>query len=274
MINYNMAETLEESLKSILDQLDDRFEVLVIDDGSTDGSQEILDKLEEEYNIFRWKKGNNENIGEARAQANREAEGEYVLTQLDCDDVYEPVILDFVKVFEKLNEHIDGKFYLSGNNLNMAPRSLLMDVNYRSLGYGEDKDLWRRLLAEDALVPLEMGSPNESIGYDYGSIDQLKIAYESTKVDFLSGISFWSFFRWQVQNLEYVDDYFKILTSPVAFLKSILSGRMSQPEGYEEYGKLFEELDRKRKTLRELEEEYGFSLEEELSDKGKEIFYT
>lgn len=269
-----MAETLEESLRSILDQVDERFEVLVVDDGSTDGSQEILDNLEDEYEIFRWVEGDNENIGEARAQANREAEGKYILTQLDCDDVYDPVILDFVKVFEELNDRIEDEFYLSGNNLNMAPRSLLLEVNYRSLGYGEDKDLWRRLLAKDTLVPLGMGSPNESIGYDYGSIDQLKIAYESTEVNFLSGVSFWSFLRWQIRNLEYVDDYFKILTSPVAFLNSILSGRMSQPEGYEEYGRLFEELDRKEKNLRELEEEYGFSLEENLSDEGKEIFYT
>ena len=32
--NYNMAETLEVSLKSVLDQLDERYEVVVVDDGS------------------------------------------------------------------------------------------------------------------------------------------------------------------------------------------------------------------------------------------------
>ena len=36
--NYNMKEYLEISLKSILEQLDERYEVLVIDDGSNDGS--------------------------------------------------------------------------------------------------------------------------------------------------------------------------------------------------------------------------------------------
>ena len=47
--NYNMAETLEAALKSVLDQLDDRYEVIVIDDGSTDSSKEKLHKISKEY---------------------------------------------------------------------------------------------------------------------------------------------------------------------------------------------------------------------------------
>ena len=52
--NYNMKDYLEKSLKSILEQLDDRYEVLVIDDGSNDGSLEVLANLEKKYQIMRF----------------------------------------------------------------------------------------------------------------------------------------------------------------------------------------------------------------------------
>ena len=37
-----MSETLIESLESVLDQINDKFEVIVIDDGSSDDSVEKL----------------------------------------------------------------------------------------------------------------------------------------------------------------------------------------------------------------------------------------
>lgn len=271
--NYNMSDTLEESLRSILEQLDDRFEVLVVDDGSKDGSQEILDNLEKEYNILTWIEGENENIGEARAQANREAKGDYILTQLDVDDRYEPVIEDFVKIFEIINEEIERDFYLSANGLNMAAKSLLIDINYRGLGYGEDKDLWRRLLAEDALIPLKINQPYTTIGYEYSKVDRFRISYEITKVNFKSGVSFSSFISYKLRNLNYVDDYFKVAISPLAFLKANLESRYNQPEGYEKMGRLYRELEEREATLSEIEKKYDIEIEDELSDKGREILY-
>ena len=54
--NYNMADTLERAMTSVLDQLDrNLYEVVVIDDGSSDSS---LDELEEagkvlyEFSLF------------------------------------------------------------------------------------------------------------------------------------------------------------------------------------------------------------------------------
>ena len=40
-----MSNTLDISLKSVLDQIDDRFEVIVVDDGSTDTSLNILYRI-------------------------------------------------------------------------------------------------------------------------------------------------------------------------------------------------------------------------------------
>ena len=47
--NLNMEKTIEVCLRSVLDQIDQRFEVIVVDDGSTDNSVNILKKLSNEY---------------------------------------------------------------------------------------------------------------------------------------------------------------------------------------------------------------------------------
>ena len=51
--NYNMADTINAALTSVLDQIDDNYEVLVVDDGSTDNSVEIIKVLQKKYNNLR-----------------------------------------------------------------------------------------------------------------------------------------------------------------------------------------------------------------------------
>ena len=155
MCNLNNAAVLEKSIRSVVDQLDSSFELLVVDDGSTDGSLDILRDLEAEYPFMWVIEGDNDNLGEARNHSFREASGTYILESMDPDDVYREVILDFVFVFERLSEALDREFYLKGRSINMAPRSLLLNHPYRSLGYGEDKDLWRRLFASEKIIWLD-----------------------------------------------------------------------------------------------------------------------
>ncbi len=88
--NYNMADTLERAMTSVVEQLDNRFEVLVVDDGSTDESIHILKKLAEKYEIFRFISLNRDKsrlLGKTRNFSIREAKGEYVLLHIDADDV-------------------------------------------------------------------------------------------------------------------------------------------------------------------------------------------
>ena len=47
--NHNMANTLDLSLKSVVNQLNDDYEVLVIDDGSNDNSLQILSEMKQVF---------------------------------------------------------------------------------------------------------------------------------------------------------------------------------------------------------------------------------
>ena len=55
MCNKNMEDTLEKSVSSIAEQLDDDYEIVIVDDYSTDNSREVLKKVEKKHEIIRTK---------------------------------------------------------------------------------------------------------------------------------------------------------------------------------------------------------------------------
>ena len=69
---YNGAKTLTQTIESILSQTYDNFELLLIDDGSTDESKNLIEKYLEDERVKYFKKQNGgvasaRNFGIARA---------------------------------------------------------------------------------------------------------------------------------------------------------------------------------------------------------------
>ncbi len=87
---YNKAPYVRRCLDSIAAQTFQNFEVIVMDDGSTDGGTEVV----EEYRGRRWTllRQPNAGPGAARNAAARQAQGE-LLAFLDADDAWDPVYL-------------------------------------------------------------------------------------------------------------------------------------------------------------------------------------
>lgn len=85
---YNKMPFLERCLKSVAKQYDNSAEVIIIDDGSTDGSAGVCDKFcnENGWKVFRQK---NSGVSAARNLGLDKATGDYV-TFLDADDLFTP----------------------------------------------------------------------------------------------------------------------------------------------------------------------------------------
>ena len=85
---YNAEETLWQAAASVLeDNLQDGDELLIVDDGSTDATAQVLDELVAEYPATRVMRfDDNRGAGAARNAAVREAEHELVF-MLDADNV-------------------------------------------------------------------------------------------------------------------------------------------------------------------------------------------
>lgn len=277
MCNLNNYPVIEQSISSIAEQVDDRFEILVIDDGSTDGSLEILHQLKNEYNQLRVIKGDNDNLAEARNHSLQESRGEYILESMDPDDRYRDGIQDFVYIFEQINCRIDEDIYLKGNSINLAPARLLQKYPYRSLGYGEDRDLWRRLFSNDKIIWLDHLSFCETLRDEYSFKEHIRNVFEINVVDFRSGITLWSHINYSVMNIRRntKSNMFRLLISLPAYVVALRRGFYDPPANdLHKKGMLENYIDEKSRTLRQIERQYDFEIDQEqLSDEGQRIFY-
>ncbi len=159
MCNYNMAHTLERAVSSVAAQLDERFEIVLLDDGSSDDSVSIMHVLAARYPIIRvvpLRRDRARKLGETRNVSIREARGAYCLLHVDCDDVWEPHLIAWVEVFHQIEAAIGADFLLAGRQVHMAKRSLLLAHGpYPNIFRGEDRAMYARFAALGLLWHLE-----------------------------------------------------------------------------------------------------------------------
>lgn len=83
---YNVSNYLEECLDSLLQQEIDNYEVIMIDDGSTDNSYEIVEEYVKRYDNFYGYTKKNQGLGHSRNMGAELATGDYI-TFVDSDDI-------------------------------------------------------------------------------------------------------------------------------------------------------------------------------------------
>lgn len=85
---YNVAPYLKRCLDSVVCQTYSNYEVILIDDGSTDGSGEICDDYADKYPHIRVYHQQNSGVSSARNLGIDKANGDF-LTFIDSDDIIE-----------------------------------------------------------------------------------------------------------------------------------------------------------------------------------------
>ena len=85
---YNQAELLEESIESVLSQRYENFELIIVDDGSTDGVEKILDKYATHPKILIFTQGN-QKLPAALSTGFANANGEF-FTWTSADNIMLP----------------------------------------------------------------------------------------------------------------------------------------------------------------------------------------
>lgn len=103
---YNLANYLPQALQSVFDQSLSPFEVIVVDDGSTDNSAELVRTFDSRLRYFRQ---DHKGVSAARNLGLEVAEGE-VIAWLDADDLWEPEFLATVIPLLEADGGVDGVY--------------------------------------------------------------------------------------------------------------------------------------------------------------------
>lgn len=83
---YNVGQYVEETLKSVLNQSFKNYEIICLNDGSTDGTLEILNKYQSLYPYIQVFTGENHGVAYQRNKGVQRARGKYIY-YLDGDDL-------------------------------------------------------------------------------------------------------------------------------------------------------------------------------------------
>lgn len=90
---YNAAGTVERCIRSLLDQTYGDFEIITVNDGSSDGTSDVLRRLSEEDDRIIIIEQENSGVSAARNNGMKIAQGEYI-SFVDSDDYVEPIFLE------------------------------------------------------------------------------------------------------------------------------------------------------------------------------------
>lgn len=145
--NYNHASYIGAAIQSVLNQTYRTFEIIVVDDGSTDNSREVVAQFGDQV-TYLWQE--NRGLSAARNTGIQAANGTYI-GLLDADDLYEPAFLSTLVPILQANPQTDGVYcgyrFVDHNN------HPLPQVEARLIADGQ---LYQALVDGNFLVPESM----------------------------------------------------------------------------------------------------------------------
>lgn len=104
---YNAEEYVAKAVKSVIEQSYQDWELIIIDDNSSDSSGDICDMLSEnDYRIKVFHMNDNLGISRAKNMAINKATGEYIAFCDDDDLMEKDTLLDNVEIAEKNNAEV------------------------------------------------------------------------------------------------------------------------------------------------------------------------
>lgn len=142
MANYNNASYIMQSIQSVIDQTYKHWELIIVDDHSTDGSAEILSSMDDER-IHIYYEDENRGVGFTKRKAVERAKGE-ILGFLDPDDTLTPDAIKKMVIEHRSSRDaaiLYSDHFVCDNNLRVIRKSygaceIPSNQNYLTFGKG------------------------------------------------------------------------------------------------------------------------------------------
>lgn len=197
---YNAEKYVEKCIQSLLNQTYQDLEIIIVNDGSKDRSQEICEKYASQDKRITLINTENRGAGSARNTGIETAKGEYI-SFIDsddyvCPDYYERLLNMLQKTnadiaigrYERISEHDEMQFINTGEIKECTNMEELMIL------YGEDEDKYinavlvtnklfkRELFEGDVRFPIRRLIDDEFIIY--------KLIYKSKKIVYTNDVMY------------------------------------------------------------------------------------
>lgn len=188
---YNKAHYIEKTLNSVLQQTYQDFEIIVVDDGSTDHSLEAAQRVKSDK--IRVISQKNQGVSVARNTGIQNAKGSYIAF-LDADDIWYDHYMETIDQLTLLYPESD--FYVTAYAINLGEGKMkysqqreqktgCLDSYWKTLAGGYDF-VWTSAttVRKQALLDAGCFTPGEKIGQDMDmwarvARNNKKVAYSS-----------------------------------------------------------------------------------------------
>ena len=163
LTTYNIQEYIKESIESLIAQEFENYEIIIVDDDSTDETFNIVQKYAKKFDFINAYQIDHSFVGKARNYALEKAKGEYVIF-LDGDDVFDSCLL--YKMYQKAKKENSDVVICASCEFEKEKTNI---KKYHSLigkypiGWASDKLIRKRLLEKYNLKFSEFYSSEDLI---------------------------------------------------------------------------------------------------------------
>lgn len=190
---YNVSQYLNECIQSVINQSYQNFECILIDDGSSDGSEIICDQWTQHDNRIRVIHQPNQGVSKARNKGIAEAQGEYIAF-IDSDDWIDSNYLNtLLRPIEESNvdlvvcglqQHYSNETFKNYSyktgiiHIERQDTKAFTDINKKFLLFGPVIKLYKRTIIQTHNIhfPPEY-TYGEDLLFNYNYLEYVKVIY-------------------------------------------------------------------------------------------------
>ncbi len=189
---FNKENFIESTLKSVLNQSFSDFEVLIINDGSTDKSEEKVLKFKDSRIKYFYKE--NGGVSSARNFGIEKAQSDYI-TFIDADDFWYPNFLQ--EMFENINNYPELKVFSAAIEVETSKKVFPSSYSIVKTGDFEIVNYFEASLKE-TVICTSCAVIHQSVFEKVGNFDITLKSGEDTDMWIRIGLNYPILFSWKI----------------------------------------------------------------------------
>ncbi len=145
---YNKEKYIRRAIESAINQTYNNYQIIIVNDGSTDNSEKIINEYIDNKKIIYYKK-NNTGVSDTRNYAIKKVDTEYFLF-LDADDYLSTSLLEEVDKYKNYD-------VLSFNALNLNANQEMIKKMIKPIHNGTGKEFFYKLVKQKSIFTIPWG---------------------------------------------------------------------------------------------------------------------